>query len=122
MVKKTEEYLKQIVETIINQYRPEKILLFGSYAHGNPDSDSDIDLLIIKDTSKRFIDRWTEIRSILSNSKRLISIEPLVLTPTEVSQRLEQGDQFIEEVFSSSETLYVRCPQVTQTIRKTGFA
>ena len=105
---KSEESLKQIVDTIVNQYRPEKIILFGSYAYGNPDSESDLDLLIIKDTSDKFIDRWTKIRRILSDPNRMIPIETLVLTAAEVSDRLARGDQFIEEVMKNGEALYVQ--------------
>ena len=105
---KSEESLKQIVDTIVTQYRPEKIILFGSYAYGNPDSESDLDLLIIKDTSDKFIDRWTKIRRILSDPNRMIPIETLVLTAAEVSDRLARGDQFIEEVMKNGEALYVQ--------------
>ena len=105
---KSAESLKQIVDTIVNQYRPEKIILFGSYAYGNPDSESDLDLLIIKDTSDKFIDRWTKIRRILSDPNRMIPIETLVLTAAEVSDRLARGDQFIEEVMKNGEALYVQ--------------
>ena len=100
--------LRDIVDTIVEEYRPERIVLFGSYAYGNADSESDIDLLIIKHTSGRFIDRWTEIRRILSDPNRMISVEPLVLTPEEVSDRLARGDQFIQEIVNNGETLYVR--------------
>ena len=74
---KSEESLKQIVDTIVDQYQPEKIMLFGSYAYGNPDSDSDIDLLIIKDTSERFIDRWSLVVYITDYVQ-----EPHVFLPT----------------------------------------
>ena len=38
----------EIAEKIKREYKPDKIILFGSYAYGNPDKDSDIDFLIIK--------------------------------------------------------------------------
>ena len=106
--KKSRNMLRLMTDAVVDQYQPQKIVLFGSYAYGNQDEDSDVDLLIIKDTSDRFIDRWTEIRKILSDPKRTIGVEPLVLTPKEVSDRLSIGDQFIVEVMEKGETLYVR--------------
>lgn len=96
----------KIVEKIKKEYQPEKIILFGSYAYGTPYRDSDIDLLIIKDTQERPIDRRVAVARIASDSKRLIPFEPLVLTPKEVSERLEIGDQFVEEIIRKGELLY----------------
>lgn len=95
-----------IVEKIKREYQPEKIILFGSYAYGTPDRDSDIDLLIIKETRDRPIDRRVAVARIASDSKRLIPFEPIVLTPKELSERLEIGDQFIEEIIRKGEVLY----------------
>jgi len=108
LAKEPKKVLRRIVDAMVDEYRPERIVLFGSYAYGDADSESDIDLLIIKHTSGRFIDRRTEIRRILSDPNRMISVEPLVLTPEEVSDRLARGDQFIEEIVNNGETLYVR--------------
>lgn len=44
--------IQDILEKIIAGYAPQKVILFGSYAYGEPDEDSDIDLLIIKDTNE----------------------------------------------------------------------
>jgi len=96
----------KIVKQVIAAYRPEKIILFGSYAYGKPNAESDLDLLIIKETSERFIDRWTNIRKIVSDPKRSIPFEPIVLTPREVDERLAMGDQFIEEIINGGEVLY----------------
>jgi predicted nucleotidyltransferase len=104
MNKRTE--IETIVRQVVDAYRPEKIILFGSYAYGNPNADSDLDLLIIKETSERFIDRWINIRKILSDPKRSIPLEPIVLTPREVDERLAMGDQFIEEIITKGEVLY----------------
>lgn len=95
-----------IVEKIKREYQPEKIILFGSYAYGMPDRDSDIDLLIIKDTQDRPIDRRVAVARIASDPKRLIPFEPIVLTPKELNERLEVGDQFIRETLQKGEVLY----------------
>ena len=95
-----------ILEKLVAEYDPQKVILFGSYAYGNPRPDSDIDLLIIKDTSQRFIDRWTTVRRILSDPGRIVPLETLVLTPAEVSGRLSIGDQFLREIVEKGEVLY----------------
>jgi predicted nucleotidyltransferase len=104
--KKNQELIKDIVKKLRENYAPEKIILFGSYAYGNPRPDSDIDLLIVKDTNERFIDRWVAVRRILSDPKRLVGLDTLVVTPGELSQRLAAGDQVIEEIVEKGKLLY----------------
>ena len=95
-----------ILRKLVADYAPQRVILFGSYAHGNPRSDSDVDLLIIKETSDRFIDRWVTVRRILSDAKRSLPLDILILTPQEVAHRLAIGDQFVAEVLERGEVLY----------------
>ncbi len=62
MDKKLRKIVSQIVENIKAEYNQEKIILYGSFAYGNPDENSDLDLLIIKKTSERSLDRRVRIR------------------------------------------------------------
>lgn len=101
-----QEIVQNILPKLITEYAPQKVVLFGSYAYGQPKEDSDLDLLIIKETSERFIDRWVTVRRILSDSSRRIPLETLVLTPSEVSQRLAIGDQFVAEIINKGQVLY----------------
>lgn len=100
------EVVSELVEKIVKQYLPVKVILFGSYANGFPDEDSDIDLLIIKQTDDRPIDRRVAIRKIVSSRDRKIPFDALVLTPEEIKQRLEIGDQFIKEILECGKVLY----------------
>ncbi|MBI4651720.1 nucleotidyltransferase domain-containing protein [Candidatus Desantisbacteria bacterium] len=45
----TLEQINQVIKTIIEEYKPKKIILFGSYVYGKPSKDSDLDILIIND-------------------------------------------------------------------------
>jgi len=45
--------LERLVDFVVSKYKPEKIILFGSYATKTERKSSDIDLLIIKETNKR---------------------------------------------------------------------
>ncbi len=106
--KKINKIISEVVDKIREEYQPEKIILYGSYAYGKPTRDSDIDLFIVKQTEKRRPERFVEVSRIIHEPKRVISISPLVYTPREVEERLEIGDQFIEEVLTKGELLYAR--------------
>jgi predicted nucleotidyltransferase len=95
-----------IVEKLKKEYQPSKIILFGSHVYGQPDGSSDIDLLIIKETADRPIDRRLTVARIVSDPKRLIPFESIVLTPNEVQERLIIGDQFIREILAKGEILH----------------
>ena len=103
-----EEVIQRIVEKLAEEYAPLKVILFRSHAYGSPDPDSDIDLLIIKETSDRFIDRWVTVGRIIDGTHRSIPVEPLVLTPEELEKRLAIGDQFISEIVEKGRVLYGR--------------
>ena len=62
----TQEQIYEIIEEIVEHFKPQKVILFGSYAHGTPTEESDLDLLIIRDsdTPSRLQNR--EARRILS--------------------------------------------------------
>lgn len=63
---KIEDVLTKTVEIIARGYQAEKIVLFGSYAYGTADEESDIDLLIVKQTDKPFFQRMFEVRRLIS--------------------------------------------------------
>ena len=98
--------IRQIVEKLKNEYKPKKILLFGSYAYGEPEEDSDIDLLIIKDTDMRPIDRWLKVKKILRDPERTLPVSPLVYTEQEIENRVKMKDFFIEDILKRGELMY----------------
>ena len=97
--------LTEIVDRIKTEYRPEKIILFGSYARGKPKKNSDIDLFIVKETEKRRIDRFCEVRKIIRDIKG-ISVQPVVFTRGEIKKRLKIGDSFISKILKKGDVLY----------------
>ena len=96
----------RMADKIVKEYRPEKIILFGSYAYGEARKDSDVDLLIIKNTDKRPIDRWIEVKRLLRDISRTLPVSPLVYTEKEIEERNAIKDFFIEEIFENGEVLY----------------
>ncbi len=101
-----QKVILDIVDRIKKNYRPQKIILFGSYAYGQPHRDSDIDLMVVKETSERPIDRRVNVSRIVSDPKRLVPFGVIVLTPQELSDRLNRGDQFIAEIIKNGRILY----------------
>lgn len=106
--KNKRKLILDVVEQIVREYEPEKVILYGSYAYGKPTADSDIDLFIVKDTHKRRVDRFVEVKRLIYNPERRISIAPLVYTPQEIDKRLALSDDFIEEILARGEVLYAR--------------
>ena len=105
----TEEFerlTQDIVRRLRSNYDPEKVILFGSFAEESSRGGNDIDLLIVKRTNDRFIDRWIKVRNILSDTSRTVGLDTIVVTPQEVSERLARGDQFLAEVLRKGRILY----------------
>ncbi len=102
------EIISRIVDRLAETYRPEKMILFGSYAYGKPTRESDIDLLIIKETKDRPVDRRIIVRKIVSDIRKKTPFSSLVLTPEELSNRLSMGDGFFIEITTKGRLLYER--------------
>lgn len=84
---------------------PEKIILFGSYAKGKANPDSDIDILIIKKTKKRPSERLAEVLRLVWGN--VPHIEPLVLTPKEFKKAVVENRFFItKEILTHGKTIY----------------
>jgi predicted nucleotidyltransferase len=89
---------------IASGYNPEKIILFGSFANGNPDENSDLDLFIIKDTKLSRPERTVQVRKLLYGAR--IPIDLIVYTPKEIEESKENRFSFVHEVLKTGKTLY----------------
>lgn len=94
-----ESIVKQIAET----YRPQKIILFGSYACGTQTNDSDIDLLIVKDTQEDFL---TRIRNVRKNLLCPLPLDILVYTTDEINKLKDRW--FINNIINEGVVVYER--------------
>lgn len=101
-----EKILLEVIEKLKGEYRPIKVILFGSYAYGKPTEGSDIDLLILKDTDKSRAERFVEVKRILYDPKLKVTISPLVYTPEELEERLKMGDDFVEDILRRGVVVY----------------
>lgn len=104
--KKIKKLIEDITKKIVKEYNPKKVILFGSYAHGKPTDDSDIDLLIIKNTDETPMQRWMRLRRLLMTPDVMISITPFVYTEKELDERLQIKDFFIKEILKKGVVLY----------------
>ena len=99
-----EKEIESITSQIIEKYKPEKIILFGSAGRGKLGLDSDVDLLIIKkDTPLYGADRIRELSRMID---RNIPVDLLVYRPDEFEKRLEMGDPFLKAVLKEGKVLY----------------
>lgn len=77
----TSDQVNSIFNTIIQGYQPDKIILFGSYARGEANDDSDLDLLIIKATDESKYKRSVRVRNLFNPQPCAMDI--LIYTPEE---------------------------------------
>lgn len=93
--------LSDIVSSLKN-VNPQKIVLFGSYAYGTPNPNSDIDLLVVVDSDKSFHQRIQQLRPLLPKDK---AIDLIVLTPQEY-QKAKGINPLVSEIDSKGRVLY----------------
>ena len=85
------------------EFGAERVILFGSYARGNANPDSDVDLLVIGPFPGRSADKSVEIQMKL---RPAFPVDLLVRTPEKVRERIAMGDTFMQEVLRQGKTLY----------------
>ncbi len=90
-------------DAIAREFKPEKIVLFGSYAYGTPTEDSDVDLMVVMPCKRRMLDQALAIRMRLSAP---FPMDLLVRTPANIRKRLNWGDSFLREVVTKGKVLY----------------
>lgn len=102
------EELSRIVEVIKEEYDPERIIVFGSMAGNNIHEWSDIDLLVVKRTSKRPLERVLELGRLV---KPKVGIDLFIYTPEEYELLLEKRFSFLLSILKTGETVYERGSQ-----------
>lgn len=95
-----------VVRKIVDEFNPEKIILFGSYAYGKPTIDSDVDVLVVMPSVERPAARAAQVYKAVRGKPFPMDI--LVRTPQEVAQRLAIGDFFFEEIIERGKIMYER--------------
>jgi len=102
MVKRAQ--IRRYARTLGRQFRPQRVLLFGSYARGQATEDSDVDMLVIMDHDKpRNVEQAIAIRL---QTDSPFPMDLLVRRPAEVAERVAMNDTFIRSVLEEGEVLY----------------
>jgi predicted nucleotidyltransferase len=97
--------IDQTATAIAERFRPQRIILFGSYAYGRPRPESDVDLLVIMDTPLKEVEQAIQICQAIEHH---FGLDLLVRTPAKIEQRLTLGDPFLREVLDKGTILYER--------------
>lgn len=95
--------IESLASRIISAYQPEKIILFGSYAYGKPNADSDIDMLVIMPIKGKAACKAAEI---LEKTNPAIPVDLLVRSSEQIRKRLAQNDFFLREIMTKGKVLY----------------
>ena len=97
--------ITNLTNSIVDNFQPDKIILFGSYAYGSPDENSDLDLLVVMPfegkSSKKALEIWKKIQP-------LFSIDLLIKTPDDFKKRYLDGDPLIGDAVDKGRLLYER--------------
>jgi len=97
------EKIRAYCRAVAREFRPEKIVLFGSYAYGRPTPDSDVDLLVILPFHGNDLTKAIQIRSRFDTP---FPLDLLVRKPRFIQERLRERDMFIETVMKDGRVLY----------------
>ena len=97
--RKINEYINEVVKRL----KPHLVLLFGSFATGDINEGSDIDILIVANFNEDFLER---IGTLMDINTFKIPIEPVGYTPEEFDEMKRRKNAFIMEVLEKGKVLY----------------
>jgi len=104
VLKVTDALLSEIVSKIVKHFHPEKIILFGSRAWGEPTGESDLDILVVLDINGLPIHKAAEIPRIAR--PRFLPMDIIVHTSDEIERRIGTGDSFIRRIIDKGTVPY----------------
>lgn len=95
--------LERVVRQIVEGFHPQRIILFGSYAYGEPTQDSDADLLVVLETEERPIEVAAQIAGAVDHP---FPLDILVRTPAELEAAFQRQSVFVTEILTKGVVLY----------------
>src|SRR5437879_8277819 len=99
--------IRRYARAIAEEFDPDQIILFGSYAYGTPHEDSDVDLFVIMPARSQH-EQAVRIRYRLAAP---FPVDLIVRTPKQVKWRLEEGESFTTAIVSRGKILYEKDDQ-----------
>ena len=100
---KMREELNRVVRVLIKSYGAQRIILFGSLARDEINDASDVDLVIIKMTDKKFVDRIGEV---IDLCRPRVAMDFIVYTPEEFDELFVVESFIRDEVMGKGKILY----------------
>jgi uncharacterized protein len=100
-----EQRIREVCGQIVEQFHPERVILFGSYAYGRPGPDSDVDLLVVLPFEGKGFRKSLEILDRISPG---FSLDLLARRPEDTARRYAEGDPLIREALDHGKVLYER--------------
>ncbi len=97
--------IQAVGERIGHDFRPERVILFGSHARGTATSDSDVDLLVIGDFEGS---SFRQSLKILNELDLRLPIELIACRPEDAERRYSEGDPLIREALDHGKLLYAQ--------------
>ncbi len=95
--------IQKFVADVVCEFLPERIILFGSYANGHAQAESDVDLLVVMPGEPSGARVAAEI---ITRLKPTIPVELIVRSSRQISERLAMNDYFLREITTSGKELY----------------
>jgi len=95
--------INQVVKQIVEKFKPQKIILFGSYARGNPRPESDVDMLVVMETRLKEVQQAIQI---CQQVEYRFGLDLIVHTPKYLSERMKMGDWFVRDILKEGKVLY----------------
>jgi uncharacterized protein len=108
--------IRRYARAIAEEFHPDKIILFGSYAYGTPHEDSDVDLLVVMPARNQH-SQSVRIRLRLAAP---FPLDLLVRTPYQMKWRLEEGESFTTTILTKGKVLYEKSDQGVGQEGRTG--
>lgn len=102
----TQIEIEQVAKRIAKEFDPDRIILFGSHAHGTAGPDSDVDLLVVLPfEGKPF---WKSLE-IVNRIDAQFSLDLIARNPADAARRYAQRDPLIHDALDHGRLLYERC-------------
>jgi len=95
--------IRRVVQQIVERFEPQKVILFGSYAHGKPTEDSDVDLLVVMDNEEEPLHTAARISSAIDHP---FALDIVVFKPSALEASFKRRGNFATEIMTRGMILY----------------
>lgn len=95
-------------DLVVKALGPQAVVLFGSFATGEINEGSDVDIMVLAEFQESFLDRIKVLLEL--NEPVKLPLEPVGYTPEEFQKMKESGNRFIQEVLATGKVLYGKLP------------